>query len=1160
MAVGIPGLPGVSGYNGAVEVYEFVNDQWVLKGDPITGKGPKDYFGKAVALSKDGNRVAIGAPEADFPMLPANGSGYVQVHIWNASLEEWELEDEIFGTQHGSYFGEALDMNGTNDTWLAIGAHRYNSGNGRVEIWHLSSPNNWTRNGNPIDGTVSSELFGTSLALAESGQTLVVGNPIATVGGNTNAGRLTVYRKSGSNWSTVATEVTGSNAGDGLGEGVDVSGTWPNIRVAIGLYGYAGKGQVRVLDWTTSHGWVPQGGYINTTSLGDNGFGGSVALDEDGERIAILYRTDELGAYTRVFEFDAGGWSKLGNDILGADDYFDLAFSTISISGNGEHVAIGGRFPKEGYTTPPFPNTGRAEVFHCFGAERPQLLSSVPYNGTTDLAAGATLLTLSFDQEVQAGNGIIQLFGSDGTVVNFDITDPSLVTFNGNTMVLSVAVGVLKCNTDYYIMMQRDVIQSRCEVGFNGFWRTDQWTFSTGLPVVSFTASSTQLCAGNGFQSTLTVTPEDETLEYTWTRDGQLLSNSTHTLTTTQQGTYQVTVNFGPGCVVTSDPITLTTTGTTHQWPIVAGSPLNDCLENENGYGIFVSDELCPDVYVVGKNVIGSQFGDLTTPGASQTLNQDWGFLARYDHTGNLIYAVNLGMTFATGTSVKVHNDRVYVAGYYFDVTLGDRKVFVGSYNASNGAVDWIVSTFTPNGGATSMDGINAPDLEIGRVMTDDPSGGQTMKDVLVVSSNINAPAINFVGLVQYNAGNWNYHPNQSPLLYSSLISTIYLPGGCLFSLNLDGTWNDYSNNGFIDLTNFETIRDLDVHKPYGTPSGVNSVLNVSILHSTGTSANNTDYNRVTDLNSDFSFNWTTPIQSPFTNYPGIDQMTSIAVHDDRVFVGGNLYATQAPFIGPSAIFSHHLSNGIRMNNEAWFDPFYMVSNPPQFVSYSLKDMDFAPNGDLLIGGETSFGTTAPPYQLYTKRLHFSQGAWGTLGQMTTAFAAGTCINSNSLEAIAINPNSGEVYSLANYDGELVFPMAGGNTTTRSTTVSHPGQRILITRSSNISSSGDDIYFRENVADELIDDAPSTDESLVLYPNPTKGDNAVFLNLGLTEDTAVQVAAYDLSGRLIAQLFDGQQAADATPLRLEVGDWEAGVYLIQVRKNDATSQVRLVKQ
>ena len=84
VAIGAYSNDGTNGANsGHVRIYDYDGSAWVQVGGDIDGEAANDQSGRAVSLSSDGTRVAIGAKFND----GANGSnsGHVRIYDYNGS-------------------------------------------------------------------------------------------------------------------------------------------------------------------------------------------------------------------------------------------------------------------------------------------------------------------------------------------------------------------------------------------------------------------------------------------------------------------------------------------------------------------------------------------------------------------------------------------------------------------------------------------------------------------------------------------------------------------------------------------------------------------------------------------------------------------------------------------------------------------------------------------------------------------------------------------------------------------------------------------------------------------------------------------------------------------------------------------------------------------
>jgi hypothetical protein len=112
------------------------------------------------------------------------------------------------------------------------------------------------------------------------------------------------------------------------------------------------KGHVRVFRWNIDDKmWQQVGADIDGESYYDES-GSSVSLSDDGRIVAVGSPFNNGGDYyngsVRVFKLDetTNDWIKLGPDING-ESYYELSGWSVSLSGNGQVVAIGAPFNKD---------------------------------------------------------------------------------------------------------------------------------------------------------------------------------------------------------------------------------------------------------------------------------------------------------------------------------------------------------------------------------------------------------------------------------------------------------------------------------------------------------------------------------------------------------------------------------------------------------------------------------------------------------------------------------------------------------------------------------------------------------------------------------------------------------------------------------------------
>ncbi len=333
LAVGI--RSGGSSSQGIVRVFDWDGTSWTQVGSDIVGLVNGDNFGRAVSLSSDGARVAIGAPFAD----PASNFGYFssgQVTVYELSGSTWVQMGSVFsGSLNNERLGTSVSLN-SDGTKLAFGATRTgNTGYVKVYSWSGTS---WTQDsgGVNLNGDATSDEYGTSVSLSSDGMRLAVGAAAHNTGGY-----VRVYEFSGNVWDRLGSIINGEGSTDRFGFSVSLSSDGTRF-AAGGIGNTANSGHVRVFEYSSD--WTQVGSDIDSESSADN-FGYSVSLNSDGTRLAAgaIFNNSNRG-HTRVFEsqtsFGTTSWNQIGSDIDGEAPN-DYSGNSVSLSSDGLRLAIG---------------------------------------------------------------------------------------------------------------------------------------------------------------------------------------------------------------------------------------------------------------------------------------------------------------------------------------------------------------------------------------------------------------------------------------------------------------------------------------------------------------------------------------------------------------------------------------------------------------------------------------------------------------------------------------------------------------------------------------------------------------------------------------------------------------------------------------------------
>jgi len=322
MAIGAPLADENGTSSGEVRIYEWDGFAWSPKGSAIIGLEAMDQFGFSVDLSADGNTVVVGAPYFD-------DSGQVQIFDWE--IDYWvQRGPAIYADGYGDAFGFDVDIN-ADGSIVAIGSpDNGDSGfKGRVKVfeWDFSQ---WIQRGENFDGSTFGGDFGHSLALNDSGNSLIIGSPLA------GTGKVEVFQWNGLSWSPKGVDIDGEESGEKLGHSVSISADGNTI--LIGSPGHnmnAGKAQSYIWD-----GQWKMNGHVILGFAENDQLGAAVSLNSDGTVMAIGSPETAEGGSVSTYKWVFGAWTLRG-DKIPAEDTFDDFGKAIQLNADGEICAIG---------------------------------------------------------------------------------------------------------------------------------------------------------------------------------------------------------------------------------------------------------------------------------------------------------------------------------------------------------------------------------------------------------------------------------------------------------------------------------------------------------------------------------------------------------------------------------------------------------------------------------------------------------------------------------------------------------------------------------------------------------------------------------------------------------------------------------------------------
>ncbi|MFM2625359.1 hypothetical protein [Vibrio owensii] len=393
--------------SGAVYVYRKTNGIW---NEVAYLKAPnaddKDEFGYAIALSGDGNTLAVStineassATGIDGNQLdnlaPASGAVYLYVNSGSSWQSQAYIKSSNSNLVDSFGFSVSLDSDGTT---LLVGAPGESSSaqsingdetdntgslSGAAYVFELQN-NQWTQTAY-LKSTNSDKLdsFGYDVALSEDGFTAVVGSPgedsnATSVNGDEmdnssdNSGAAYVFVHNGTTWAQDSyLKALNSDSEDQLGHSVDVNSD--GTVIAIGAFNEASDSEINGNDsdnsasgagaaylfYKSQAGWQQEGYIKAVNSDASDHFGSDVQLSSNGKALVVgapneASSSQGLDGDVQLNDASTAGAVYLFTDVEGTwqqteyiksrnTDAGDGFGSAIAISGDGNTLIVGAK-------------------------------------------------------------------------------------------------------------------------------------------------------------------------------------------------------------------------------------------------------------------------------------------------------------------------------------------------------------------------------------------------------------------------------------------------------------------------------------------------------------------------------------------------------------------------------------------------------------------------------------------------------------------------------------------------------------------------------------------------------------------------------------------------------------------------------------------------
>ena len=201
--------PGGSAY-----IYKWDGLSW--EETKLTTPLGSTIFGFHVAVSSDGNIVAVGTPA---------GTGTVYMYSWDNSTWNETIITASDG-EAGDFFGRIVSLSSDGNI-LLTGAYRddvgVNADQGSAYIYRYTG-SSWDETKITVSDGESTDYFGYSASLSSDGNTMIIGAVSDTVEGVVDQGSVYIFRWNGNTWNEIKLIASNGAASDLFGYSAFISG------------------------------------------------------------------------------------------------------------------------------------------------------------------------------------------------------------------------------------------------------------------------------------------------------------------------------------------------------------------------------------------------------------------------------------------------------------------------------------------------------------------------------------------------------------------------------------------------------------------------------------------------------------------------------------------------------------------------------------------------------------------------------------------------------------------------------------------------------------------------------------------------------------------------------------------------------------------------
>ncbi len=353
----------------------------------LPGLNPGDIAGHAVAVSENGT-VAVSGNPGDSDIAPLGGSVRFFLLDGNTWVQGGELS--VPETEFLDRFGEAVAISGDGN-FIAVGANLDDDEGddaGAVHIYRRDGNNYIYLNKITAPDAAAQDWFGSSLALNRYGTVLAVGSYLND-GTAQDAGAVYVFEREGDNWS-FNTKITANDADANDNFGYRIALDAQGNDIAISAYrddenALAESGSVYV--FKEQNGTWSQESKINPNDASANAwFGQSLDISPDGNSILVGASAENNFLGSAYIFKNTSSWQQIQKITAPDGEDGDSFGQSVSMDAQGNFILVGAYADQDNGS-----NSGSVYVFSGDGNSWAFSQKITPADGAANATFGNAL-------------------------------------------------------------------------------------------------------------------------------------------------------------------------------------------------------------------------------------------------------------------------------------------------------------------------------------------------------------------------------------------------------------------------------------------------------------------------------------------------------------------------------------------------------------------------------------------------------------------------------------------------------------------------------------------------------------------------------------------------------------------------------------------------